>query len=70
MEQSNPFDRPQGPFFILQNRQGYSLWPAHCAQPAGWQQVFGPAAQAACNEWLAERWQTLTPGNFAAGEEQ
>ncbi|MCP1440506.1 uncharacterized protein YbdZ (MbtH family) [Erwinia persicina] len=66
MEQSNPFDRPEGPFFVLQNHLGYSLWPAHCARPAGWQPAYGPATQHECNDWLA-RWQTLTPAHFAAG---
>lgn len=66
MEQSNPFDRPEGPFFVLQNHLGYSLWPAYCARPAGWQPAYGPATQHECNDWLA-RWQTLTPAHFAAG---
>ena len=69
MEQSNPFDRPESLFLILQNPQGYSLWPAHCAQPAGWQQVYGPAALQACNEWLTG-WQTLTPTHFATEREK
>lgn len=64
MEQTNPFDCPEGLFLILQKGTGYSLWPAHCAQPAGWLHVFGPATQQGCNEWLA-CWQTLTPAHFA-----
>ncbi|MDI5049124.1 MbtH family NRPS accessory protein, partial [Salmonella enterica subsp. enterica serovar Montevideo] len=36
MEFSNPFDNPQGQFYILQNTQRqFSLWPAACALPAG-----------------------------------
>jgi len=66
MEQSNPFDRPEGPFFILQNGKRYSLWPEHCTLPAGWQQVYGPATQQTCNDWLAGRWQNLTPDCAAA----
>lgn len=32
MEFSNPFDNPQGQFYILQNAQRqFSLWPAACA---------------------------------------
>ncbi|STI77188.1 enterobactin synthase subunit F [Escherichia coli] len=34
---SNPFDDPQGAFYILRNAQGqFSLWPQQCALPAGW----------------------------------
>lgn len=37
MQFSNPFDNPQGQFYILHNdQQQYSLWPAHCDLPAGW----------------------------------
>jgi uncharacterized protein YbdZ (MbtH family) len=37
MEFSNPFDNPQGQFYILRNDQAeYSLWPQQCALPAGW----------------------------------
>ena len=33
---SNPFDDPQGAFYILRNAQGqFSLWPQQCALPAG-----------------------------------
>lgn len=35
MQFSNPFDNPQGQFYILRNdQQQYSLWPAHCDLPA------------------------------------
>ena len=34
---SNPFDDPQGAFYILRNAQGqFSLWPQQCVLPAGW----------------------------------
>ena len=33
---SNPFDDPQGAFYILRNAQGqFSLWPQQCVLPAG-----------------------------------
>ena len=36
MQFSNPFDNPQGQFYILRNdQQQYSPWPAHCDLPAG-----------------------------------
>ena len=66
MEFSNPFDNPQGQFAILQNDQGqYSLWPQQCELPAGWRVVCEPQSQEACQQWLAERWQTLDPSYFA-----
>ncbi|STW24188.1 cytoplasmic protein YbdZ [Klebsiella variicola] len=43
MQFSNPFDNPQGQFYILRNdQQQYSLWPAHCDLPAGWAVVCPP----------------------------
>ncbi|MBU5565630.1 enterobactin biosynthesis protein YbdZ, partial [Escherichia sp. S69_ASV_4] len=40
---SNPFDDPQGAFYILRNAQGqFSLWPQQCALPAGWDIVCQP----------------------------
>ncbi|MGY6030509.1 MbtH family protein [Phytobacter sp. AG2a] len=66
MEFSNPFDNPEGHFYILQNaQQQYSLWPEPCALPEGWQVVCAPASQDACTAWLAQHWQTLTPAHHA-----
>ncbi|AEJ97096.1 MbtH family protein [Klebsiella pneumoniae] len=54
MQFSNPFDNPQGQFYILRNdQQQYSLWPAHCDLPAGWTVVCPPQSAEACNAWLA-----------------
>lgn len=62
MQFSNPFDNPQGQFYILRNdQQQYSLWPGHCALPAGWTVVCPPQSVEACNAWLAANWPTLTP---------
>lgn len=66
MEYTNPFDNPQGRFYILQNaRQQYSLWPEQCVLPAGWQVICEPQQPEACNAWLSAHWQTLTPANYA-----
>lgn len=66
MEFTNPFDHPQGRFYILQNSaQQCSLWPAQCALPAGWHVICEPQSQAACNDWLAAYWQSLTPAHYA-----
>ncbi|WP_158783490.1 MbtH family NRPS accessory protein [Pantoea sp. BAV 3049] len=67
MDYSNPFDRPQGLFLILRNpQQQYSLWPEHCALPAGWQIISGPQNQQQCYAWLENNWQQLVPASFAA----
>lgn len=66
MEFTNPFDNPQGQFYILQNtRRQFSLWPAQCALPDGWNVVCEPQPQDACDAWLAANWQTLTPAHHA-----
>ncbi len=50
MQFSNPFDNPQGQFYILRNdQQQYSLWPAHCDLPAGWTVACPPQSAEACN---------------------
>ena len=70
MEFSNPFDNPRGQFYILQNsQQQFSLWPQHCALPAGWQVVCEPQSQEACQQWLARHWTTLIPGYYAVSQE-
>lgn len=67
---SNPFDDPLGAFYILRNTQGqFSLWPQHCALPAGWQMVCEPQPQDACQQWLATNWHTLTPTHFTHPQE-
>lgn len=66
MEFSNPFDNPQGQFYILQNsRQQFSLWPQACALPQGWRVICKPQPQEACHAWLADHWQALTPAHHA-----
>lgn len=66
MEYTNPFDNPQGRFYILQNpQQQYSLWPAQCSLPAGWQVICEPQDPQTCHAWLEQRWQTLTPAHYA-----
>lgn len=67
MDYSNPFDNPQGQFLILVNKlMQYSLWPAHCALPAGWQAVSGPQSQSVCYQWLEAHWQNLQPTHFVS----
>lgn len=67
MEFANPFDDPQGRFYLLENdARQYSLWAEHCALPQGWRVVCEPQSQEACQAWLAEQWQNLQPALFAS----
>lgn len=71
MEQSNPFDDTHGRFAVLINaQQQYSLWPQHCALPAGWQVVCEPQSQEACYRWLEQHRANLHPGNFVKNQQQ
>lgn len=67
MQFSNPFDNPQGQFYILCNDQlQFSLWPQHCALPQGWSVACPPQPLEACNAWLAANWSTLTPAHHVS----
>lgn len=66
MQFSNPFDNPQGQFYVLQNaRQQYCLWPQQCALPDGWEVVCEPQCADDCNAWLVAHWTSLTPSHYA-----
>ncbi|ALB62012.1 FIG005032: Putative cytoplasmic protein YbdZ in enterobactin biosynthesis operon [Cronobacter condimenti 1330] len=66
MEFSNPFDNPQGRFWLLENdQQQVSLWPEPCALPPGWRVVAQPQSPQMCEAWLKEHWNTLKPTHFA-----
>lgn len=65
MEFVNPFDNPQGRFYLLENgARQFSLWPEHCQLPPGWRVVCEPQSQEACQALLAAQWQTLQPAHF------
>lgn len=66
MSFSNPFDDPQGQFYLLQNPQRqFCLWPQQCALPAGWTVVCEPQSPEECQRWLTANWTTLTPAHYA-----
>lgn len=70
MEYSNPFDLIQNRFYLLENSmRQFSLWPEHCALPAGWRVVCQPAITEDCNRWLQSNWSNLQPGSFAVDGE-
>lgn len=59
---TNPFDDEQGSFLVLVNDEDqHSLWPAFAEIPAGWHQVHGPDARAACLDYVETHWTDLRP---------
>ena len=67
---SNPFDDEESVYLALRNAElQYSLWPEHIAVPDGWETAFGPAARAACLEFIEETWTDMRPRSLveAAG---
>ncbi|MFF2642165.1 MbtH family protein [Streptomyces niveus] len=59
---TNPFDDPRTQHRVLVNEEGqHALWPSFAALPTGWQEVFGPADQGACHDYVERNWTDLTP---------
>ena len=62
---SNPFEDPQGRFFVLVNEeQQHSLWPTFAEVPAGWAKVFGEDDREACLAYVEENWTDLRPASI------
>lgn len=62
---TNPFDDPDGRFFVLVNEENqHSLWPAFAEIPAGWSSAFGPDAKDACLAYVEENWTDLRPASL------
>ncbi len=70
---SNPFDDPEGRFYVLVNdEEQHSLWPTFAEIPAGWRAVFGEAGRQDCLDYVEENWTDLRPKSLqvamAAGQ--
>lgn len=62
---TNPFEDPQGRFFVLVNEeQQHSLWPTFAEVPAGWTKVFGEDDRDACLAYVEENWTDLRPASI------
>ncbi|KJK46945.1 hypothetical protein UK23_21875 [Lentzea aerocolonigenes] len=62
---TNPFEDPQGRFFVLVNEeQQHSLWPTFAEVPAGWTKVFGEDDREACLAYVEENWTDLRPASI------
>ncbi|MER7582397.1 thioester reductase domain-containing protein [Kitasatospora sp. NPDC097691] len=55
--QGVPADVSSGRHAVVRNDNGqYALWPGDLTVPAGWRQVYGPAARADCRAWVEREW--------------
>jgi MbtH protein len=63
----NPFDDPDGSFFVLVNDEGqYSLWPEFAQVPAGWAVTHGAADRASCIDHITANWIDMRPRSLVA----
>lgn len=63
---TNPFDDPDGRFYVLVNDEGqYSLWPTFADVPAGWTVAFGEDGREACLAYVEENWTDMRPRSLA-----
>jgi MbtH protein len=59
---SNPFENPDGRYFVLVNHEGqHSLWPSFAEIPAGWTVAFGEDDRRACLEYVDTNWTDMRP---------
>lgn len=58
----NPFDDPNGRFFVLVNEEDqHSLWPTFAPVPDGWRVVFGEDDRQKCLDYVEQHWTDLRP---------
>jgi MbtH protein len=63
----NPFDRQDGTFLVLVDREGrHSLWPAFVDVPAGWTQAHPAGSRTECLEYIEANWTDLRPKSLVA----
>lgn len=63
---ANPFDDPDGRFFVVVNDEGqHSLWPAFADVPAGWTIAFGESDRDSCLRYVEENWVDMRPRSLA-----
>ncbi|PWI44999.1 MbtH family NRPS accessory protein [Streptomyces sp. ICBB 8177] len=58
----NALDDPSSRLVVVVNgEEQHSLWPDHCAVPAGWTVVHGPADRSACLAYVEAHWTDMRP---------
>lgn len=59
---ANPFDDPDGRYFVLVNDEGqHSLWPAFADIPQGWEVAYGEADRESCLDYVERNWTDMRP---------
>jgi uncharacterized protein YbdZ (MbtH family) len=62
---TNPFDDPEGKFYVLVNDEDqHSLWPTFADVPAGWTVVFGApdgSDRDSALGYVEENWKDMRP---------
>lgn len=62
---SNPFEDPDGTYFVLVNDEGqHSLWPSFIDVPAGWRVALAESTRAACLDYVNTNWTDLRPASL------
>jgi MbtH protein len=62
---SNPFDKEDGLFAVLGNKDGqYSLWPSFIKVPDGWTRLAEGGRQV-CLDYIKENWIDMRPRKSA-----
>ncbi|MEU5053758.1 MbtH family protein [Streptomyces sp. NPDC021096] len=62
---SNPFDDPDGRFFVLVNDEGqHSLWPSFVQVPDGWRIALEETSRQACVDYIEENWDDMRPNSL------
>ncbi|MEU7137798.1 MbtH family protein [Streptomyces sp. NPDC046261] len=67
---SNPFDDPDGRFYVLVNDEGqHSLWPSFVQVPDGWRIALEETSRQACVDYIEENWVDMRPNSLKAESE-
>jgi MbtH protein len=68
---TNPFDDPDGRFYVLVNdERQHSLWPSFAEIPGGWRVVHGQDSRDACLEYVTHNWTDLRPKSLVDAMER
>ncbi|MEU5399866.1 MbtH family NRPS accessory protein [Streptomyces sp. NPDC005963] len=67
MTATNPFEDPDGSYFVLVNEENqHSLWPAFAAVPPGWTVVHGEDTKEGCAQYVDTHWTDMRPASLVA----
>lgn len=62
---TNPFENPDGSYYVLVNDEGqHSLWPSFAEVPAGWEIVHGEDSRQACLDYVEQNWTDMRPNSL------